>query len=421
MKKKIVIACLIAAMAMTSLAGCGENEEVEVVSVDDSDATKDSDKADDEQQDNKQSEEVSEKQDSDGQKTDNNAEDQNGDNQKTSEDKVPEEVLAKCMTAYKQVLDNWCTAVDSNFIKYSEGTFGLQEAAMGYSDPADIIGKAGYFLYDINKDGIPELMMASIDEDDYKTESVIAMYAFDGDKTANLLFEGWARNRYAIANDGTIYNTGSGGAAYSIFASYTLEKNESELTLHDYFFTEPIDEETIGVFHNTTGSSDRAESEDVTNEKTFDDLWSLCEERTRYFEVEYLKEYKETREIKDREQTIVVVKEAYDSIDETEADVYKNSDDYANKLVVLASEDVKNLKVMKISLKDVTEEGKVIYDVDELYTQKELKIDRPLLLGVTFWGDLPEYGISYEDQQGRTFQYAIYQSGRDGSMVMEEF
>lgn len=40
---------------------------------------------------------------------------------------------------------------------------------------------------------------------------------------------------------------------------------------------------------------------------------------------------------------------------------------------------------------------------------------------MTFSGDIPNYGISYVDEQGTTRNYALEVSGKDGSILLSEF
>lgn len=54
------------------------------------------------------------------------------------------------------------------------------------------------------------------------------MYTLHDDKPV-LLIEGWARNRYYLLNDGTIYNEGSSGAAYTSFGIYRISEDGSRM------------------------------------------------------------------------------------------------------------------------------------------------------------------------------------------------
>ena len=47
--------------------------------------------------------------------------------------------------------------------------------------------------------------------------------------------------------------------------------------------------------------------------------------------------------------------------------------------------------------------------------------ERPLLVAMTFFGDLPSHGISYVDQEGKTKNFLIELSGQEGSLQLTEF
>lgn len=56
-----------------------------------------------------------------------------------------------------------------------------------------------------------------------------------------------------------------------------------------------------------------------------------------------------------------------------------------------------------------------------LFTIDELDPDHPFLAQVVFWGDMTTYGISFTDEAGETRHFAIHISGRDGSLVCQEY
>ncbi len=46
--------------------------------------------------------------------------------------------------------------------------------------------------------------------------------------------------------------------------------------------------------------------------------------------------------------------------------------------------------------------------------------DTPIAVQLIFPGDLPAYGISYEDQHGILRRFAMEVSGEDGSLLLRE-
>ena len=57
----------------------------------------------------------------------------------------------------------------------------------------------------------------------------------------------------------------------------------------------------------------------------------------------------------------------------------------------------------------------------ELFTIDEMDPEHPFLAQVIFWGDMTTYGISFEDARGEDRFFAISVSGKDGSLVCQEY
>ena len=58
---------------------------------------------------------------------------------------------------------------------------------------------------------------------------------------------------------------------------------------------------------------------------------------------------------------------------------------------------------------------------EELYTMDELDPDHAFLAQVVFWGDMTTYGISFTDADGEVRHFAVSISGKDGSLVCQEY
>lgn len=91
------------------------------------------------------------------------------------------------------------------------------------------------------------------------------------------------------------------------------------------------------------------------------------------------------------------------------------------KVLLSAERAVRDLKVLRLTFTEISEEGKVSFDVEERYGQKELLPGRPLLVRMMFFGTIPNNGISYVDGEGVTRRFVLDQSGEDGSLLLTEF
>ena len=201
-------------------------------------------------------------------------------------------VYLKSCSTYQDILDNAyevITADRTAEIVESDKIFssvGIWEARIGRSIEESLAG-IGYTFYDVDGNGIEELIIADAGDGDGGTwdNRILLMYSLDGNKPV-LLIDGWARSRYYLLNDGTIYYEGSGGAAYTTFATYRMAKDGTGLKVIDYYFTDYLDvsleeywlaEGSWGWFHNTTGEQTVDESELVKLEDE-DMLWEMMED-----------------------------------------------------------------------------------------------------------------------------------------------
>ena len=113
----------------------------------------------------------------------------------------------------------------------------------------------------------------------YTNNEIYAIYALKNDTPA-LVLEGRSRSSYSLKDDGSLFYSGSNGAAHSIFGTYHIS-GSGKLVCDDYYFTYPNDNDPseIEIFHNTTGVFDKEESEKIAI--TLDDFWKLEEEKAK--------------------------------------------------------------------------------------------------------------------------------------------
>lgn len=128
-------------------------------------------------------------------------------------------------------------------------TAGLSEPITGSENPLENIG---YTFQDIDGNGVDELIIGEVCDTHY--QYIISIFTLEN-KTAVPILEGWARNRYYILSNGLIYNSGSGGAAYSSYETFHLNDNKLETVEHVVSSDEELQKST-GWFYNTTGICD---------------------------------------------------------------------------------------------------------------------------------------------------------------------
>ena len=91
------------------------------------------------------------------------------------------------------------------------------------------------------------------------------------------------------------------------------------------------------------------------------------------------------------------------------------------RIVLTTDFPVTKVKILSLKVKSVDAQGKAVFAEKELYTQESLTSKRPLVLNLTFLGDIPNYGVSYIEENGSVKRYAIGQSGEDGSLLLTEY
>ncbi len=279
--------------------------------------------------------------------------------------------------------------------------------------------KIGYLVQDVSGDGIPELLIGcTVDGDN----SIYLVYS-GASGEANLSLEGFYRSNYGYLGEGKFSYSGSAGALYHIFGTYTISKDGSTFECNDYYFTYEKDETLtdIDFYHNTIGKMDVKNSEklDITEE----DFYKIEEEigsKTIKLNFTPFSQYKKTqREAKPQVSAQWAEKIEY-NYSQYKTYIDKDSEN-SSEIIFVASEDVTDFKLLKLSLTDVDESGNASFSSEELYSQETLTPKIPLNAVITFHGDSPEYGISYNDSKGVGHRFTLTVSGKDGSLVLEEY
>ncbi len=299
-------------------------------------------------------------------------------------------------------------------------SIGISEVVVGL-DEKEALKRVGYVFDDINNDGMPELLVMSVDDgSDTDPEGCRILAAYTCvDNTVIGILEGTTNSRHYILDDNTVYYESSGGAAYSVFAAYSLTANSAEIRTKDYYFTYPDAEDMtkFSFYHNTIGESIVDSSE----------LFSGSEEDFRQIQtdlVQKIKTYSLTAfEIfaEDSEDTqtysvyAVFVEDNF--IDLTDANRFTaDNSESQTEVVFFASGEVYDFSFCKLSL---TEDSGEVTEYLSLYTVDKLTEYKPLVVTMTFAGSVPSYGFTYTDSDGVSHRGTITLSGIDGSIVLD--
>lgn len=132
---------------------------------------------------------------------------------------------------YKDILRKHVTAIkeqwDSKKLENENMSYMYKVLAEGVNNPAKLLDKIGYAYYDVNADGIDELLVGEIAEGNWKGV-VYDMYTMVNRKPQHAV-SGGSRNRYYVCDDAFICNEYSSGALESGVRVYILVENSTEL------------------------------------------------------------------------------------------------------------------------------------------------------------------------------------------------
>lgn len=330
--------------------------------------------------------------------------------EKTAKETGREEMEKTGQSSYDEILEGLYAIIsnpDEEDYEDVPGAAGVWEIA-SYEAGDDALNALGYITRDISGDGIPELMVGTTQE---YGAWVCAVYTLiDGEP--QLVLEGWYRNRYVYAPDGTFYNVGSNGAASSCIGTYKITRDGTKLKCQDLYFTD-FDEDfgDIRVYYNTTGSLDPAESKET--DMTEEDFWTMqdlpaCDWRLTLFsafgpdvlvqwldDVGTLEDYEECSMVSGGEEGI--------------------------KLVFIPRRPVELFTILSLTQVDVSDSGDIEFETyPEAWPMDEDGFVRPFVAEIPFPEEenLIQYGFQYEDENENMRRFAIEIDRRKGDAIV---
>ena len=156
---------------------------------------------------------------------------------------------------------------------------------------------------------------------------------------------------------------------------------------------------TMMAIDNTTGDTTEGETEDKTEEGGSDSGTKASSDECP-FKVEYYDDV---------------------SIDESNVEYWTLfNDTYSTRVVITTDVGLPDFGILALTMQDVDAEGNATYEYKVLEKDPYLNKERTLLVTLTFYGDTPNIGITYRDPKTAEENiYALYQSGKDGSLCLE--
>jgi len=330
---------------------------------------------------------------------------------------------------YREKLDYFYDIL-SNGIEdwdYGKGEVGLMEIAT-YNAGEEALASVGYTIQDVSGDGIPELLVVDVPNPGAypaKGVNILALFS-SSDGTPTLTFEGWSRNHYAFYDQGKIYNSGSNGATHHVYIINQLSLDGKSLECVNYYITQPKenDPQTEGYFRDPEcGQGQHVYEELDLNRNSFMKLIHEQLGDPREFELTAFSDYTPSQNANKQTTSAVRIQWAdealanYSSYNTFIAD----ESEHQVKLLISSTKSLKDFNFLGLSIDGVDEAGNLITSTESIYHADTLMPDHPLVVTMTFFGDLPSYGISYEDENDETRYFYITLSGKDGSLLLVEF
>lgn len=341
-----------------------------------------------------------------------------------TESVVENGVVSDNTTSYSELLDKLHNLLLHGYDGHEdiEGETGLLEAVLMASSRG-VADKFGYLISDISGDNIPELIIAEVpienEADMVRNGNLIyAVYTLVDNKP-KLAFEGWSRSRYNYMGNGQFLFEGSNGAMYSMFGAYTISPDGTDIVNDDFYFTYEKDNtfENIGYYHNKTGLWDKSVSEELAISE--DDFWKIrlnYSNNIQNINVTPFSEYDVKEAVLSAfwEEDVIAKLKAYDVY------IADTASDYQAKVVFSVNKDVKDFKVINLEFESADNNGNIKYKEHVVYTKDILSADKPLMVGMTLEGSIPNYAVSYKNSEGETKKYTVEVSGMDGSLLLNE-
>lgn len=306
---------------------------------------------------------------------------------------------------------------DGNMDKVpQQGMTGIYELRdhMGYADALNMLG---YTLQDINNDKVPELIFAILDNEKqgkgYYGKDIYAIYTFVDGKI-KFVDEGWARSNIKLLANNMLLTRGNSSNVEYVLALEDLLPNGNKRCIDMYFTrSKSNNEPDLDVYRNDVGRADAAVSQ-KTN-MTADDFFDMGAEMAGdsvKLELLPLKEYKQRgfKGLAMQYLECMGVHELQDAkVDLSKYEQVSVPNPFKGADVIFRS--TKNLEEFRLL---ELASGKSVYSKDLLMA------DEKLVLHLESLETIPKNGISFKDDAGRERRFAILQSGKDGSIYLQE-
>ncbi|MBR5882827.1 MAG: formylglycine-generating enzyme family protein [Mailhella sp.] len=332
--------------------------------------------------------------------------------------------------AYVPVLDNMHDILSRSQPDrdWQDGEYGVMERWRGNAG-AEALASVGWTLLDLNGDGRKELIISPVEVQDGKAtgQEIYALYT-EKDGKALLVQEGTTRSCFALMNGGLLKHHGSGGAMMQVLGICGLSA-DGTLVWHDYWFSDSKNEaHDIGYYWNDKGTTDKSLSQEIP-QAAFEKAEEALARQNTEAEFTLFKDWRADESVQTAQPAQPAAASAVRLRWADEA--LKGALDHETftaakgqpqiEVAICADSTVRNVKVLQLDFAGVDDGGKVSFNSTELFRMDRLEQGRPLVITLPLFENIPQYGISYEDEGGNVLRFGITQSGKDGSLELMPF
>lgn len=167
---------------------------------------------------------------------------------------------------------------------------------------------------------------------------------------------------------------------------------------------------TINIFEQESFSVDE-EANQMTNHEA---------ENPSFREYEYIDDSVQTKDNPQSDLSIQWVDD--DLVDPSQVkEVIVEHSEESTKVLITPHTLLKDFNLLKLELLACDDAGNMTFKTDKLYGMDMLEAEQPIVVSLTFVGDMPEYGFSFTDEEGELRQFYLEISGMDGSLILVEF
>ena len=102
-------------------------------------------------------------------------------------------------------------------------------------------------------------------------------------------------------------------------------------------------------------------------------------------------------------------------------EIVVSADPPVSRVALFVSAPVTDLRILSVELAGVGEDGIPVFTDETVRTWGDLTPGQILIVDMTFWGDIPNNGVSYIDANGVTHRYTLEISGENGSLILSKY